>query len=152
MQEPDRNMLRVIYISHHCGDFAGQEAIWEIDRILEASQTNNRKVGVTGALIFNAGIFGQILEGPAEAVEETFDRIQMDERHDAVTVLEIGQVAEPAFQGWSMGFVGADAVGSQLFGRYADATGFDLAQLSGEQMFEALHALTLRKELVNRAA
>ncbi|MCJ2078787.1 BLUF domain-containing protein [Methylobacterium sp. E-016] len=35
--------------------------------------------------MFNAGAFAQVLEGPRRQVEETFERIQCDDRHGDVT-------------------------------------------------------------------
>lgn len=148
----DQDLLRVVYFSRHAEEIAQEAMAWEIDLILEKSQVNNARVDVTGALMFNAGVFGQVLEGPIDAVEETFDRIQMDERHDDITVLETARVSERSFTRWSMGFVGADQVCSELFGRIGTATEFDIGKLSGQQIFEALHALTLKNEITGRAA
>ncbi|WP_299967374.1 BLUF domain-containing protein [uncultured Roseobacter sp.] len=152
MTDSDQELLRVVYFSRFDGDHSDAEMAWEIDAILEASQRNNAKVGVTGALIFNAGVFGQVLEGPIDAVEETFDRIQMDDRHDDVTILELGRVQERAFTNWSMGFVGADQMHAQLFDRIGSATHFDISNLTGVEIFEALYALTLKNEIAMRAA
>lgn len=42
---------------------AGADLHAEIDSILKASQRNNSRAQVTGALIFNKGVFAQVLEG-----------------------------------------------------------------------------------------
>lgn len=152
MTQTDQELLRVVYFSHHISDQAQDLMAWEIDAILEKSQINNQRAGVTGALIFNAGVFGQVLEGPVSAVEETFERIQMDERHDEITVLELCRVNERAFSQWSMGYVGADRMSAELFGRVGEKTDFDIARLDGQQIFETLRALTVKNEVSTRVA
>lgn len=152
MRTNDPDLLRVVYFSHHTSGMTPEWMAWDIDTILEKSQINNERADVTGALIFNRGVFGQVLEGPIAAVEDTFERIQLDERHDQITVLDLSRVSERAFANWSMGFVGTDCVAAELFGNIGRATDFDIASLSGQQIFEALHALALKKEIVGRAA
>jgi len=91
------NLLRIIYISRVSGVAKGDMA-----QILAASRANNARCGVTGALLVSPTGFAQVLEGPADAVGETFERIQCDERHDAVTVLALDPTAERQFADWSM--------------------------------------------------
>lgn len=148
----EKELLRVVYFSYQNSDTEHEMMAWEIDAILEKSQLNNGRLNVTGALIFNAGVFGQVLEGPIDAVEETFERIQMDERHDDITILETSRIDVRSFPQWSMGFVGSDRICAELFGQIGSKTEFDISRLSGPQIFETLHALTLKKEISNRAA
>lgn len=148
----DKELLRVVYFSYQNSDTDHKMMAWEIDKILEKSQLNNGRLDVTGALIFNAGVFGQVLEGPIDAVEETFERIQMDERHDNITILDTSRITMRSFPRWSMGFVGSDRVSAELFGGIGSKTDFDISRLNGQQMFETLHALTLKNEISNRAA
>jgi hypothetical protein len=125
---------------------------WMIKDILAASRANNTRVGVTGALMFNAGCFAQVLEGPRGAVEDTFERIQQDERHGEVSLLDFGPVAYRAFATWSMGFVGSDAQGQARFAAVAGESGFDPQRFTGERLFEALHRLALDEEVQAQAA
>ncbi|ABD54947.1 BLUF domain-containing protein [Jannaschia sp. CCS1] len=148
----DGDLLRVVYFSFQNTDIDHDEIDQHVNEILKKSQFNNSRANVTGALIFNAGVFGQILEGPITEVEDTFERIQMDERHRNVTVLDSARTEERFFPRWSMGFVGADRFCSELFGGIGTETEFDISCLSGQQMFETLHALTLQKEISHRAA
>ena len=118
----------------------------EIEAILAASRTNNSKVGVTGALMFNSGCFAQVLEGPREAVEETFERIQQDERHGDVSLLAFDPVSDRAFETWSMGFVGGSEQGRARFATLAGETGFDPSRMTGERLFRTLHQLAIDEE------
>ena len=75
---------------------------FELLGILEVSRRNNERVDVTGVLFCNAQRFLQVLEGPEESVEATFQRIRSDARHDDVRVLWSGMVEERQFPGWYM--------------------------------------------------
>ena len=76
--------------------------------ILRASRRNNPAVGVTGALLYADGNFMQVLEGPAEAVNGVYRRVQRDDRHRGVLTLIDTTVPERSFPDWSMGFVHGD--------------------------------------------
>lgn len=120
----------------------------EVQTILEASRRNNVAAGVTGALIFNAGCFAQVLEGPTAAVEATFERIQQDDRHASVSVIASGPVHERRFSGWAMAFVGAERDDAARFSGISAESGFDPSRLSGDEMTEALVRLVLEDERV----
>jgi len=114
--------------------------------ILAASRRNNAHAGVSGALMFNAGCFAQVLEGPRAAVEHTFERIQQDERHGDVSLLGFGAVEGRAFETWSMAFVGGDRAGAGRFGGIARDSGFDPSRMAGDALFATLHRLVLEEE------
>lgn len=77
----------------------------ELATLLEKSRVKNSKVGITGLLLYHAGSFLQVLEGPEEAVDECFRRIEDDPRHTNVKVLLRDGVETSEFDEWSMGFV-----------------------------------------------
>ncbi len=142
-------LIRIVYFSRNRVALSEQEMAWEIDRILAVAQTNNARDGITGALAYNDGVFGQVLEGPAGAIEDTFDRIQMDDRHADVTLLEIGPITERTFIDWSMGFVGQNDLSA---GPGGSVSTFDLSHLTGPEIYGVLHSLMLRNEVRARAA
>lgn len=76
----------------------------QIHNILSVSRRNNARDGITGALLFTAGCFVQMLEGDLEKVEQTYERIQLDMRHANLTVLDFGPSAARLFRRWSMAF------------------------------------------------
>lgn len=121
----------------------------EINDILATSQRLNAQAGINGALVFNRGAFGQILEGPERAVEETFERIQLDPRHHDVRLLEVRAIKERSFAGWSMGFCGREALLDRTF---EGSHRLDVTTLDADAMFSLLHRLTLANELRDRAA
>jgi hypothetical protein len=89
-------MRRLIYISRSLTD-AG-----EIGSIMSASVVRNEHVGITGMLWAGDGCFAQVLEGDAEQIEATMDRIRADHRHTDIDVLLDREVMTRQFGDWSM--------------------------------------------------
>lgn len=139
-------LYRLIYYSRNRVGMHDQEPTAAIAEILAASRTNNLAAGVTGALLFNAGCFGQVLEGGRRVVEATFERIQRDPRHDDVSLLDFQQVAARGFASWSMAFIGADQIEAEKYGAIACESGFDPSRMSGDHLYEALKRLTCAEE------
>jgi hypothetical protein len=139
-------LYRLVYYSRNVIRGPQADIASEIDGILATSQRNNARVGVTGALIFNAGIFAQVLEGSQRAIEETFERIQRDPRHGEVMVLAFERAASRGFPTWSMGFLGRSVEGQDLFGRIGDASGFEPKRLQGEKIFDILRDMAVEEE------
>ena len=100
-------LFRVLYCSRNLIPGGADSVAAHVRSILEISRRNNARDGLTGGLLFNAGCFAQVLEGPPGAVESTFERIQCDDRHSDVTVLQAGMITARDFPGWSMAFSGA---------------------------------------------
>ncbi len=64
------------------------EAAPDLSEILIDGQRNNRVSGISGMLIVDRCAAIQILEGPLEPLEATFERICRDLRHRDVRVIE----------------------------------------------------------------
>ncbi|MFF8801134.1 MULTISPECIES: BLUF domain-containing protein [unclassified Methylobacterium] len=141
-----RDLCRLVYYSRN--RVAGAPAAMDetIRGILAASRVNNARVGVTGALMFNAGCFAQVLEGPSEAVETTFERIQQDERHGEVSLLALEPVEERLFTDWSMAYVGASQADAARYAALTGGSGLDLSRMSGDRLCAVLHGLALEEE------
>lgn len=146
------DLYRLVYASKNLLQGSEAEIAGAVSQILAASQRNNAEVGVTGALMFNAGAFAQVLEGPKDGVEATFERIQCDPRHGDVTVLQCGVVESRTFANWSMAFVGQSRAGRARWEGLAAASGFDLTRLDGDAVFAMLHGLVLEEEGLAPAA
>ena len=142
---PDPIYRLVYYSRNHVADDPATFAA-EIDDILAKSRANNVRDGITGALLFNTGCFGQVLEGPLDTVEAAFERIQQDERHGDVSLLALEQVAARSFPEWAMGFVGLSDDNAARFAHVGVASGFDPARLSGDQLHAILRDLAIDEE------
>ena len=141
-----QSLRRLVYYSrnHVSGDGAVFAA--NVDDILAKSRTNNARDHITGALLFNAGCFAQVLEGPIENVEAAFERIQQDDRHGDVSLLAFDPIETRSFPNWAMGFVGMSDTNAERFAGIGSSSGFDPALLSGDQIHTLLRDLTIEEE------
>jgi len=80
----------------------------ELGRLFTEARSNNKKQGITGALLLSEDRFVQVLEGDEDAVRALFRQIERDGRHDSVSVLESGMVAKRLFARWAMAKVAED--------------------------------------------
>ena len=124
------DLYRLIYASRNLLVEAEAKTTPTIQQILEASQRNNTKVGVTGALMFNGAVFAQVLEGPRQGVEYIFGRVQNDNRHGDVAVLRCDAVKDRGFVNWSMKLVGQSAHGQAYFNNLVEKSEFDPSRLN----------------------
>ncbi len=93
-------MLQIIYGSAatHKKDAA------KLTGLLRAARENNEKVGITGFLLYDAGSFLQVIEGPDKAVTALYTRILADLRHERIRLLSMKPVTEREFGDWAMAF------------------------------------------------
>lgn len=80
----------------------------ELEAILSRARANNLAADISGVLIVSGPYFCQVLEGSSAAVENIFEAIQLDSRHEAVTVLEFVPVRTRMFADWQMAFHDVD--------------------------------------------
>ena len=134
---------RVLYCSRNLIPGDPDAVAAGIRSILAASRRNNARDGITGALLFSQGCFAQVLEGPLDAVEGAFERIQCDERHADVTVLQSGPAAQRDFADWSMAFAGPDAASPLAGARMDDVFAGQSDQ--GDELLGLLRAVITRE-------
>ena len=102
----------------------------DIKDILSASQRNNARAGITGALCLNHGIFLQQLEGDRATVNALYHRLLKDSRHRDTAVLDFSEIPYRRFAGWSMGLLTSLEANRQLFLKYSSSTEFDPFSMS----------------------
>lgn len=90
-------MTQLIYASH---PFGFDEAT--LAAILVVARRCNARDGITGALICRGDLFLQLLEGPQQAVEAAYRRIERDRRHVDIRLLSRRTVTERLFPDWAM--------------------------------------------------
>jgi hypothetical protein len=140
------NLYRLVYYSRNRIQGTPAEVTAEVDGILESARRNNALHGVTGALIFNAGMFAQVLEGNRQDIELTFERIQRDTRHGDVQALAFEETRCRGFPSWSMAFVGRSREQQKLFAHIGEATDFEARRIEGERIFEVMYAIAIEEE------
>jgi len=94
------SMIRLLYIS----TARERHSPAALEDILRVSRRNNAAANVTGLLIAGGNRFLQVLEGPEQSVQNTYNRICRDVRHRAPVILKRELFEERAFGAWSMGF------------------------------------------------
>jgi len=92
------DLVRLIYVSK----VARQVRFPDVELIAERAAERNRRVEVTGLLVYTPSHFLQVLEGPPVSVSETLERIQRDERHSDLRVLDNVAIEYREFARWSM--------------------------------------------------
>ncbi|GLY13616.1 hypothetical protein Kisp01_06320 [Kineosporia sp. NBRC 101677] len=97
-------MYELIYASRAVVDLSENE----LEVFLGRSRERNAAADITGCLLHvhdrpgDAAYFVQLLEGPQEAVEETYRRITQDLLHVDSTVVHQGEREGRGFEGWRM--------------------------------------------------
>ncbi|WJH38375.1 BLUF domain-containing protein (plasmid) [Aliirhizobium terrae] len=139
-------MYRLVYYSRN--HLASDEALFasNVEEILAKSRVNNQRDEITGALLFNAGCFAQVLEGPLGRVEAAFERIQQDERHGDVSLLALEPIDRRSFPNWAMGFIGASDIHAKRFAEIGSVSGFDPSTLRGDEIHSLLMELAMEEE------
>lgn len=99
--------FRLIYRSRSLLADAPEPVEAGLAEILRVSRNNNRRRGVTGALVLYEykHWFAQVLEGPEPEVQELFSIIEADPRHKSVEVREAAPAPDRLFSRWAMALV-----------------------------------------------
>ena len=135
------SLMRVVYVSQNTIQGDDDYLSQQIEQILDTARRLNEQADITGALMFNRGLFAQVLEGPAAAVEETFERIQCDQRHTEVLMVACDPMTERSFDQWSMAYIGMQAEVPALLLEIASETGFDTERIDGDAVNNALRTM-----------
>lgn len=134
------SLHRLVYISRNKIGGDSNNLQKEISQILRSARKNNSEVDVTGALMFTADYFAQALEGPYDRVQALFDRIQQDDRHSDMIMIDFSEVENRLFAEWAMAYVGETEDLEDRFFMIAEETNFDASVLAGNDAFDVLRA------------
>jgi hypothetical protein len=80
----------------------------QLGEIFSIARSNNKRLDVTGALLLSEHWFVQILEGAEDAVRGLYATIEVDPRHDSVTLVETTPEDSRIFGRWAMAKVATD--------------------------------------------
>ncbi len=80
----------------------------DLTDLLASCRSKNRKLEVTGLLLYRDGFFMQALEGEENVLDTLFRTIKRDQRHSDVLLVYKEAVDERSFAEWSMGFKSFD--------------------------------------------
>ena len=76
----------------------------EMVYLLDIIRTNNKKLNVTGMLLYDDGSFFQVLEGDKAAVNSLFNIIEKYPRHSKVSKIVEEPIVSRSFSEWTMGY------------------------------------------------
>ena len=93
-------MHHLIYSSTSAALFSEEQ----LHNLLNQARDNNEQQGLTGILLYHAGQFMQLLEGPSAAVHAVYNQIAQDPRHTGLIKLADKSVETRSFPDWSMAF------------------------------------------------
>ncbi len=68
-----------------------------VDDIVRAAQVKNAALAISGALVFGGRHFGQIIEGPPEALFTLRSAIMTDQRHTEIKTIADGKTERRRF-------------------------------------------------------
>jgi len=93
-------MYCIVYLSSATRLYDEQE----LEDILKVSRRNNSAKGITGILLYINGSSVQLLEGPKEAVKNTYKHIMLDYRHSGFIKIMDEGLEQRNFPDWSMAY------------------------------------------------
>ncbi|MEO6319797.1 MAG: BLUF domain-containing protein [Polaromonas sp.] len=100
------DIQEIIYVS----TLAADAPIRAVADIAAKSRTTNRRLDITGLLVFDGMHFCQQLEGGAQELAGLMARIREDPRHTQVAVLHHGPLDKRRFWSFSLGYTSAEDV------------------------------------------
>lgn len=103
---PSGQTFRLTYRSR--GRIPLQQRRVQLGELFTTARANNKRIGISGALLVYDDWFVQTLEGEESSVRRLFAQIETDVRHGAVELLEAHSVGERVFGRWSMARVTED--------------------------------------------
>jgi hypothetical protein len=130
-------IVRLLYASH-CQLAPGQ-SVFDFS---DASERNNKRDAITGALAFNQHYFLQVLEGGSDAVNATFQRICRDKRHEQIVLIDYSTVGNRQFEHWSMRFLNATEASREMLLRFGGSGEFRPQEMDQSAAIGLLTALT----------
>lgn len=95
----------------------------QLRHLLEISSKNNAAVNVSGMLLYHEGNFLQYIEGEKDDVTSLYARIEGDERHHGLFLLDSGELEQRALPAWTMGYVRLDAAQQALLSSFDSNAG-----------------------------
>lgn len=94
------DLYHLMYVSKETKKLSNDEVI----EFLKAIRKNNIEYNITGMLLYDDGIFFQVIEGSKEHIENLFQSLLRDSRHHGVVQIIFEAIYERKFADWSMGY------------------------------------------------
>jgi len=121
------------------------------ESILHQSRAKNPEMGITGVLCQGGDVFMQLLEGGRTPVNDLYNTIVRDARHQRVMLLHYREVSERRFASWTMGHVRLDKTNPSLLLKYSERPLLDPFTVSGAASMALLEELIATAQIIGRA-
>lgn len=123
-------LVRLLYASRATPQLSEPE----VAAILRQARAHNPPLGITGVLCHSEGCFVQLLEGDRKVVNQLYNQLVADPRHQDVTLLAYEEIGERRFAGWSMGQVNLARLNPGLVLKYSASPRLDPYAMSGKAL------------------
>ncbi|NNE31742.1 MAG: BLUF domain-containing protein [Winogradskyella sp.] len=100
----------VIYQSKADEKFSSKE----IELMLMKAKRKNKRLRVTGCIVYANDKFIQLIQGPKDAIIDLYSAIKADKRHFSVTTLLEGGSQEKLWKDWSMAMLNFSGSSKQI--------------------------------------
>ena len=105
-----------------------------IESILESARVFNGAHQITGMLCESAGKFIQYIEGDRASINELYNKLLNDKRHENLVLLDYSTIEVREYADWSMGFISMrDKRIQGLVAQTINDTNFEPDKLTSEQ-------------------
>ena len=99
-------IMRLLYVSQATAAMSSSDLI----KLMDQCADKNSHRDVTGMLLYSAGNFLQVLEGPGPTLESLYGTISKDARHQTVERLIFQEAPDRFFANWHMGLLNLDTM------------------------------------------
>ncbi|ACF14813.1 BLUF domain protein [Chloroherpeton thalassium ATCC 35110] len=142
------NLHRVVYYSMAAPGLSMKD----VDEILKKSNEKNKRLFLSGGLLYCQGVFIQVLEGGLTELNELLIKLYADVRHQTITILEFVPIQKRQFEGWemSMVFFNSSRDFQDEYMKYSSTSEFHPRFLNAPQWTELIQDLLIQKRLKSR--
>lgn len=108
-----QSLHRLVYRSQ---SLMGCDAGRDLTDILRQSEANNSHANITGCLALAGSTFVQVIEGTGGDIAQLMERVRVDQRHHAISVLADRPISARLFRGWAMARITFPPLSPELVG------------------------------------
>ena len=112
----DDELIHLAYVSTQTRDMKAADLIG----LLREARGLNERRNISGLLLHKNQSFFQVIEGARSRVQETFNSIMCDQRHEGVEVLFDEPLEAREFSDWQMGFLDLDGIDVSMLRGYSN--------------------------------
>jgi hypothetical protein len=140
-------LVRLLYVSKA----VDHQSENHTESILASSRDHNVSKGITGILCYGGGIFLQAIEGGRKQVNELYNQLVQDKRHQEVVLLHYEEIKQRRFSGWTMGQVNLAKLNASIVLKYSETPILDPYSVSGDVSLSLLEELMATASIMGRA-